>query len=738
MPVAQPTSPRTTPSENAASHPEFAHEEGRLAGTVAAMLHQIAVWEDRDRNVGADLETSVTMADTAEEHAAMLSVHLSQPYFGSLRVRVGGREQTLYVGKHAFLDVKGGAKEGHNVVSWDSEVGSLFYTQSLNWTPRRGGLGTIRRRRQLDVAAKQLLRVTDLYDDEAGGDTGGREEVLIRRLQEQSTAGMRDVVETLQPEQNEAMRAPAGTPIIIQGAAGSGKTTIGFHRLAWMMNAERREHRARPEACMVLMPNKVLAAYAARVLPDLGIPAVPVTTPEAWAVGLLGLEKLEVTDRTLTLLLTDHDNARRALAWRRAKLLGDARMLDVVRAHIQTKFLTALQGQRLQEQIEIPGREPVTFSQTEQELHALLLDVFAADPLSGYRAAFRAVLEAEALARLNVSEAQELGVLRQLSVPLTSLLGRVFASTTPVTEARRLLGSAEALSVSGLLNEREIRLLLADPLQSIPNPRRAHADVTELPVMLAVQALTGGIGRQVGRTLEPFDHVVLDEAQDYSPLLYALLARATRQGHLTALGDLNQGMHGYKGPSSWEAVLAVLPASAGVASAGGARVLTLSRTYRSTRQITELGARIASTYNRAADVVGVDRDGAEVQRYSGGVEAALIARAVKDAQAAGHENVAIVTRRAADADRLSTELHDHDTDAQPITTQEHRYRGGVVILPVNLAKGLEFSAAIVANADADTYDESTEYERRLLYVSASRALHWLGVVSAGELHPLVG
>jgi DNA helicase-2/ATP-dependent DNA helicase PcrA len=706
------------------THPDFDLEKEHLAGTVAAMLRQIEFWEDRDRNAGADLETSIIMADEAGEHAAMLSPHVHQPYFGSLKVRAGGREQTLYIGKHGFQDVKG----PHHVVSWDSEVGSLFYTQALEWTPRRGGKGVIRRRRQLDVAKKQLMRVTDLYDDERGGDTGGREEVLLRRLNEGSTAGMRDVVETLQPEQNEAMRYPAGTPVIIQGAAGSGKTTIGFHRLAWMTNRERGVHQARAEACMVLMPNRVLAAYAGRILPELDLHAVNVTTPETWATGLLGLEKLEVTDRTLSLLLTDRDNTRRALAWRRAKLLGDARMLDVVRTHLWHRWNAGLKGHGLNEPLEVPGRAPLTFTLTEADLAGLLRDVFAQDPLDGYRAGLRRAIEAEAMDRLSVPEEHAPGVRRQLSTPLTTLLGRIFAGTTPVTEARRLLGDPDALKASGLLTDREVQLLMTDPLSGIPTPRRAHADATELPVMLAVQAFTGGIGRAVGRTLEPFDHVVLDEAQDYSPLLYALLGRATRDGHITALGDLNQGMHGYKGPNNWEAVQAILP---------GAQVLTLSRTYRSTRQITQLGARIASTYNRAADVHGVDRDGAEVQRYSGAPELELLARAVKDAQAAGHENIAIVTRRGIDADRLSEALRDHDTDAQPITTQEHRYRGGVVILPVNLAKGLEFSAAIVASANAETYDESTEYERRLLYVSASRALHWLALVSAGELHPLI-
>jgi len=94
-------------------------------------------------------------------------------------------------------------------------------------------------------------------------------------------------------------------------------------------------------------------------------------------------------------------------------------------------------------------------------------------------------------------------------------------------------------------------VLLGDPLTSVAKPRRSSADVTEIPLMLAVAALLDGVGRREGREVAPYDHIVLDEAQDYAPLLYALLARAARPGHITALGDLNQGLHGYKGPGRW-------------------------------------------------------------------------------------------------------------------------------------------------------------------------------------------
>ena len=710
-------------------HPDFPQEERHLAGTIASVLYQIGAWEDRSRNVGADLETSLVLADEAEEKAAMLSVHVSEPYFGSLNVRIAGRDQTLYVGKHAHRDLTG----PYSVVSWESEVGGLFYSQALDWTTPRGLKGKIARRRQLDVQRKVLRGVVDLYDSE-NGETGGREEVLLKRLSEASSSGMRDVVETLQAEQHAVMRAPAGQYACIQGAAGSGKTTIGFHRLAWLVHPERGEGQAERSRILVLMPNQVLAHYAARVLPGLNLEGVVVTTPESWALGFLGLEKMEVTDRTLALLLTDQDNVRRRAAWRRAKALGDLRMLQVVRNHLKARLSANLGALDYHTTVEVSrgprASVPRELHLSASQLRGLLEDVLRRGPLGGYRPAFRAALEAELLGQSGVTEDQEAGVLRQLGGDLNRLMSRVFAGMLPVTEARRLLQSEESLraAAEGVLSEQAIGVLLTDPLASVAKPRRSYADVTELPLMLAVAGLLDGLGRRQGRDLAPYDEVLLDEGQDFAPLLYALLARAARPGHITTLGDLNQGLHGYKGPSGWSEVLGAL---------GSGQLLTLGRTYRSTRQITELTARVAATYNRAADVVGVDRSGAEVMRLTGGPLARLTAQAVKEMQRAGHMNIALVTRRTADAERLASELMEHDVDARPILNEQARYQGGVVILPVHLAKGLEFDAALVCGADAETYDPATEFESRLLYIAASRGVHALALIAEQKLHPLL-
>ncbi|ULH17975.1 hypothetical protein MF271_23730 (plasmid) [Deinococcus sp. KNUC1210] len=174
-----------------------------------------------------------------------------------------------------------------------------------------------------------------------------------------------------------------------------------------------------------------------------------------------------------------------------------------------------------------------------------------------------------------MTDEEEAVVLQQLNVEVSRLIGRVFAGMLPVTEARRLLQDETFLRHAPQTHLPDAMIqLLSDPLASVAKPRRSFADVTELPLMLSVAGLLDGLGKRNGYALEPYDHILLDEAQDFAPLLYALLQRAARPGHLSALGDLNQGLHGYKGPNAWADVQGAL---------GWADVRTLSRTYRSTR-----------------------------------------------------------------------------------------------------------------------------------------------------------
>lgn len=721
------------------THPDHAREQLHLDETVDAMLNQIERWENRDQNVGADLETSLTLADDAEEHAAALSPHVHAPYFGSLTLHIAGKQQTVYIGRHAFMDTRG----KHNVVSWESDVGGLFYDPATEWTARNGLKGTVRRKRQLDVQQKKLLNVTDLYD--GGLETGAREDVLLRRLNEAATSGMRDVVNTLQPEQNLSVRATAGQTVVIQGAAGSGKTTVGFHRLAWLASPERGEHRCAPEPCMIMMPNEVLAAYSRKILPALQLEALRVTTPERWALSFLGLEKMVLTDRTLDLLLSSSDREERSVAWRRAKALGHNAVYHLIRAYLHHRLRQNARrtGKPLQLQAELNlGSRMVRIQMDDESITTLLDDVLNRDALEGYRRDFQQSLLRALVDTYGLYNHQE-ELIRVLSSDIQAITGRIFTGLMPVSETRRLLQDHTLLRSTATehISDRHLDALTLPATRTSITIKAATIDVTELPAILTFHALLHGIGRPNGSAYVPFDHVVLDEGQDYAPLLYRMIARATRPGHVSVLGDLNQGLHGYKGPDHWESVIAAAasnPASRGARSQAPGQIMTLTRTYRSTREITDVCARIASSYNRSGqDVVGIDRSGTPVRRNLNTDLIAGVAEEVQALQALGHCNIALVCRKVRQAQALPDLLARYDISSAAITNELHRYEGGVVSIPVHLAKGLEFDACVAVGADGTTYDVNTEYETRLLYVTASRGMHALSLTAETALHPLL-
>ena len=660
----------SAPLDFGVNHPDQPAEQQHLDQTVHAMLRQIDIWETRERNVGADLETSLTLADDAEEHAAVLAPHVHSPYFGSLNLTVAGKQQTVYIGQHAFMDRQG----GNHIIAWESDVGGLFYAQETGWTTRNGLTGKVQRKRQLRVAAKRVTEVRDIYTD--GQETGAREEVLIRRLSEAASSGMRDVIETLQPEQNEAVRAQPGQTLIIQGAAGSGKTTVGFHRLAWLASPERDDQRAAPEHSMMLMPNDVLAEYTKKILPRLNLESLQVTTPERWALSFLNIEKMTVTDKTLDLILSSRDKEERSHAWVRAKACGSNATFHLIRNYLHHRLEQNVERNadalKLHTDVNLAGRT-VNVRTDHDTIVGLLRDVLKRDPQEGYRRAFAQELTDHLVSTHDLYSHQE-ELTRQLSSELQRLSGRIFTGLMPVGETRKLLSDHALIRQlgEGHLSESQLLALCSPPTPG-PTVRAASIDVTEVPAVLTFHALLHGIGRRVGNELALYDHVVLDEAQDYAPLLYRMIARATRKGHITALGDMNQGLHSYKGPDTWNAVLEATEAarrSAPDQTTG--QIMNLGRTYRSTKQITEVCANIASAYNRSGQaVVGVDRDGTPVQRREHTDLIQAVAEEVKNYQQLGHVNIALVCRKTTQAGDLPDALARHDVSAYAVTSNLH-------------------------------------------------------------------
>jgi len=714
------------------THPDFDREREHLRGTIGSIVQRILQLEDGLQDVGADDDTAFVQRLDNQSEAEQLSLHVDAPYFGAMTVRAGGRTTTLYLGRQPYY-----CKDGrYTVTDWRSPVGQLFYTQHTAWRK-----GEVLLKRQLDVNARELKRVTDLYAAETGSvnEATARQHVLIERLSEGATGGMRDIVSTIQPEQDALIRHPARRVLVIQGPAGSGKTSILFHRIAYLAYHEHGHDRLDPRAALVLVPNRVLAGYARRVLPDLRIEGVQVTTPHEWMMEQLGLQA-ELTDKTLALLLgsTDRDAKRRA--WLRAKALGDARMLDVLRGSITHRYRDALTRETFTSTVTLGATgSSYTATLTATELLEILDDAARRTLLTGLRDAFaEAVVERawQALNRQGVPEGAYRAATQQLAFDAARLMARALRASSPIAEVRRLLREPGELAAAArdILPEARVRALLTpDPAAHLPAPRTGSVDALELPLMLAVKAVTEGIGRRSSAHPSTYGHVLVDEAQDLSPLTYRLLADVTEPGAITLAGDVNQGIHGYRAISFWQEALDQVRSNA------DDRVQHLTRTYRSTRQISGLARQVARLFAReeAQDAVAVPRDGLDVAVLTEGRGADRAAAAVKAATSAGLANVVVILRHARHCEPLARALGERDVHASVISTEQRAYRGGVVVMPANLTKGLEFDAAVVVGADEGSYPADVEYETRLLYVAVTRGMHALWLVPDGPLHPLL-
>jgi DNA helicase IV len=603
------------------------------------------------------------------------------------RMDVEGAKAPLYVGRRWVHD----EDQDVVVVNWQAPAARPFYT-ATPVDPQRVSL-----RRRFRLERRRLLEILDeALGGGAGDDPGPLADVLLDELQRSREPRMRDIVATIQSDQYGLITRDLDGLLVIQGGPGTGKTAVALHRASWLLYTFRE--RLAADGVLVVGPNPAFMEYVSHVLPALGEDAV-----EQRAVGELVAEIEPAT--------TDAPEVER--------LKGDARLAEVVARAIDLRIrpesddlwariggagVTVL-GTAVTALVEEARREALSYAAGRERFRMNLLRRF----YDGYgrRLGGAAMLSFDDVER----------TLRR-----DGLLKRVLDRHWPPLDAeglvRGLLTSRARLAeaADGILEPAEQRLLLR---------RRAGFAWSEADLALVDEAR-----HRLAGAPKSFGHVVVDEAQDLTPMQLRMVARRARRSSLTVLGDIAQatGPYGY---FSWDEVLPHLPADAGVS------VEELRLAYRVPREIMDLATPLLPLVAAEATAPIAYRSGGEAPRIVDANAESLVEQAVAEAARlrAGEGTVGLIVPslllEAAHGALGRAGLRAEDSVAEELAP-------AVRLLAPRMAKGLEFDHVVVVEPTAIVEERGGIHGLRELYVSLTRPTKTLVVVHSRPLpEPLV-
>jgi DNA helicase IV len=633
--------------------------------------------------------------DTVINRLSRLQLGDASLLFGRIDREPEEGGETFYIGRLAVSD----DRQEPVVVDWRAPVAEPFYRAT-----GRVPMG-LARRRYFSTRGRQLLGIEDELFGEHALDLGEGaglqgQGALIAALETARTGRMGDIVATIQGEQDEIIRAPLPGVMVVQGGPGTGKTVVALHRAAYLLYTHRFP--LEDQGVLVVGPNRLFLAYIEQVLPSLG---------EA------GVELAVLAD------LVENVNVRGRDREEVARLKGDQVMAKVLAKAVRDR--------------KRPLRRPLRIGVGLQTL-TLPVGVSAdivADARRRYRLhnSGRRFVEKEVAAHLADSarvplEPQELWRQIRRTPEVRAALEEMWPVLTPAELLHDLFGSKALLRSAGgrHLPEARVALLHRPRAASVHDVVWTHDDV---PLLDEARSLLGARPRRKRRDddeVRTYGHIVIDEAQDLSPMQLAMLSRRSLNGSLTVVGDIAQST-GAWAHADWNEVLDHLP------DRRPARREQLTVGYRIPAPNMELAARVLA--HAAPDLApprSVRQGGRRPILTRVDDDAALpaaVARAVQDEiVAVGAGNIAVIcpaSRTIECSEALTSVGIDHGVAIEQGLNHQ------VTVVPVGMVKGLELDATVVVDPAGILTEEAQG--TRSLYVALTRATKLLTVVHPGEL-----
>jgi DNA helicase-2/ATP-dependent DNA helicase PcrA len=639
---------------------------------------------------------------------------LVTPYFGRVDFIEEGEnyEEKMYIGMASILD------DNHNLLiyDWRAPISSMYYDYEIGKAeykcPQCIVKGELTLKRQYKIADGKIQY---MFDSNLKIDDDMLQELLSKSVDNK----MKTIVTSIQKEQNKIIRNDENKILIVQGPAGSGKTSIALHRIAYLLYKHR--DKITSNNILIFSPNEIFNDYISNVLPELGEDNMYQTTYKEYMHETLNLKfiKEDMSDMMEYILNKKRD-------WQFEKRVNS------IKFKTSCEFIDILKNYIKYLENKVPKFKEIIYKDKtiidEKEFNQLFTHDYKLFPLSKRlnKIKERILFLLEPLEKERIDElVQELSdsgnYFDKIEIMEKSI--SIVRKETEVLKQR--IYQMTRFNLMDVYKDlfRNIKLMASFSSNKLPQQiedirnytlnsfDRGILNYEDQPALLYLKIVLGDV-----QDTSSIKYIVIDEAQDYTPLQYEVLKRLFPNASITMLGDLSQGINYYMNIGCYENVTKVF-------SDSSTAVVKLTKSYRQAAEITAFSRKILK-----GKVEGewVDRSGSSPEIIKAEKEQ-LHVKVLEDIERfkkQGYKSIGIIGRNNDDCLKIYNELKDL-TEVKLVQKNDVEYVKGVVVIPSYLSKGLEFDAVIILDAGGKNYTE--EDERNLLYTVCTRALHELRI-----------
>lgn len=709
-----------------------------------------------------ELETTEKLYAVLKKNVSEYIESQSQPFFARIDFREYKKDkEIIYIGKSSLGDWETGDEM---VIDWRSPIADLYYSGTEGNVYYKAPKGIIDG--ELSLKRKFLFNdgmIEDIFDEgineiiinnnDENGDSL-TDEFLRINLEKSSGTKLKDIVATIQKEQNEIIRWTKNSPIIVQGAAGSGKTTVALHRLAYLLY--RYKDSIAGENILVLAPNSLFLDYISDVLPDLGVEGVNQSTVESFMMKIIGgryktstkddkLLKIQKADEQLRNLLMEESRFKGSLKYKdmidtflRVLEIKDSKVEDIKidswvlfrKDEIQRLFLEDMKS------LCIDKRKEEIRKYLSKKLKTSISGVCGKIDIYYEMAVRRCKKEMEDCddRRKKLIEIyDERDEKKQYVIKnAKSILEKYFSDwmNKDTKDLYRRFIELDNDYHELVIDEHERDLWDDIKKNTLEVLDSGCIDDDDCAAMAYIKLKVNGIPK-----MKEIKHTVIDEAQDYSPFQLYVISMMTSNKSMTIVGDIGQGIYYYRGINSWENLIREV-------FDDSCTYKTLSQSYRSTIEILEESNKVLRKQNLSIkptkpvlrhgnkpEVLKIDTDAEFIDKVNDIAD--LI---INDKR----NTIAIVCRNLEECAVAEKKLKSKKSKYKwkIIKGNEKSIKDDFIIIPAYLTKGLEFDCTIIYNCSKDNYTDN-EFDKKLLYVVMTRALHYEFIMYREDLSNLI-